>query len=441
MKTLKFLITSDLIISLLLLLIFIFVRFTTQKDLPVLLSVIFVILVALNIGFCLYSLNGIKSGKQELIQKLWISYFVLIFGFLIIDFIAGQTLLQKSSPDARADRTLHHVMLPNKTSVIRNPLDYYSTVKINNISCRGEDVSEDKPDETVRILMLGDSFTMGIGVNDKETFSELLESMLNESGGKKYEVINCGVNSYSPIIEYLQLKGNIDFIKPDIVILNFDMSDLTQEYSYYVDARKNDEGEVTAIDGHTFFSGGNNNKAFNKKLQDWIKKNMLIGANLLEYIHKHSVRYMLITFENVVLRASQKVMLHTLDGYDQEEFNKYFSLIKESLTKVKELCDTKGCEFILTTYPWGHQVNDWEWTPGRYQFVAKDAVISDRTIVELEKFTRDSNIKFVNTFPDFRNYKGDKPLYYKHDIHWTKVGHEVMATSLKNFLDTEGINK
>jgi hypothetical protein len=38
-------------------------------------------------------------------------------------------------------------------------------------------------------------------------------------------------------------------------------------------------------------------------------------------------------------------------------------------------------------------------------------------------------------FPVFRAVTGGNALYFRHDMHWTPAGHEVMARGLGEFLD------
>ncbi|GJM15026.1 MAG: hypothetical protein DHS20C13_03530 [Thermodesulfobacteriota bacterium] len=271
---------------------------------------------------------------------------------------------------------------------------------------------------------------MGKGVNDNETFSALLENMLNKNGGR-YEVINCGIDSYSPVLQYLQLKEKIDLINPDLVILNFDMSDLVQEYVYRKSGSFDEDGNIIAVNG---IEKETKDPVF-KRLRGWIYSNMLTVSIIHQYIYYESYASELMNLENLVARPSTKLLEHTLKIYDDQEFNELFGLVKQSMMEIKKLCETKGCEYIITTYPWGHQVNNWEWVPGRYEFVPKSHEISDRTVIELEKFTQQNDLPFLNTFPDFRSYQGKDPLYYKYDMHWTEAGHEVMALSINNFLD------
>ena len=94
------------------------------------------------------------------------------------------------------------------------------------------EISETKQNGTIRILCLGDSFTMGWGVNDRETFPELLQQMLSKKyPGVKFEVVNAG-NIFSNILDemdYFEKKGRK--LNPDLVLLQFYPNDIYNEMS------------------------------------------------------------------------------------------------------------------------------------------------------------------------------------------------------------------
>jgi lysophospholipase L1-like esterase len=108
---------------------------------------------------------------------------------------------------------------------------YYTT---NSLGYRGPEFTPEKPADTYRILMLGDSITFGWGVEDNQTFSHLLAQQLNqESQGKKIEIINAGwYDGYAPDNYYVYLKTEGLKLNPDLVILNLfpwnDIADLRE---------------------------------------------------------------------------------------------------------------------------------------------------------------------------------------------------------------------
>jgi hypothetical protein len=97
---------------------------------------------------------------------------------------------------------------------------------------------------------------------------------------------------------------------------------------------------------------------------------------------------------------------------------------------MKQHADKAGMGFVLTVYPWAHQVSDSEWLPGRYSFMPKDATPSDRNLIVVGEFAAKNGITFADLFPAFRAYHGKELLYLKHDPHWTVAGQEVMAKGL-----------
>ena len=81
-------------------------------------------------------------------------------------------------------------------------------------------ISYEKPENTFRVLSLGDSHTLGFEVNQDETFSFLLEKKIKENNHDA-EVLNAGVSGFSTAEEYIYLINEGIKYKPDAVILGF----------------------------------------------------------------------------------------------------------------------------------------------------------------------------------------------------------------------------
>ncbi|OGL54617.1 MAG: hypothetical protein A3G31_12105 [Candidatus Schekmanbacteria bacterium RIFCSPLOWO2_12_FULL_38_15] len=99
--------------------------------------------------------------------------------------------------------------------------NYIAKAETNSLGFRDYEYGG-KKGNTFRILVLGDSFTFGAGVEFEDTFVKQLESILGEKNdGKKYEVINAGVMGYGTDQEYYYLKEWGFKLKPDLVIVAF----------------------------------------------------------------------------------------------------------------------------------------------------------------------------------------------------------------------------
>jgi len=95
-------------------------------------------------------------------------------------------------------------------------------VRINREGFRGPETSIAKPPGTLRIAVLGDSFTEAQQLPEDQTFSAVIARKLRDCaalGGRKVEVLNFGVNGYGTAQELMTLRHQAWQFSPDIVVL------------------------------------------------------------------------------------------------------------------------------------------------------------------------------------------------------------------------------
>ena len=97
-------------------------------------------------------------------------------------------------------------------------------VDINSKGLRDREFAYARTPGTLRILMLGDSFTEGWGVAVGDTFAKRLER-LYAARGITAEVINAGVGNYDTVMEVNYFLDEGHKYDPDIVVLNFTFND------------------------------------------------------------------------------------------------------------------------------------------------------------------------------------------------------------------------
>jgi len=93
-------------------------------------------------------------------------------------------------------------------------------VTINSKGLREREIPYERTPSTLRILMLGDSFTEGWGVPFDQTFSKRIERLF-AARGTPAEVINAGVGNYNTVMEVNYFLGEGFKYRPDIVVLNY----------------------------------------------------------------------------------------------------------------------------------------------------------------------------------------------------------------------------
>ena len=109
-----------------------------------------------------------------------------------------------------ANVTIEHCVPPNKR--------YYTT---NEYGLRGPAISPGKAFKLPNIVLLGDSYTFGMGVNDGREFASILRDEL----ALHYNVINCGVGGWGltqQIRYYYEFASQYD---PKIIFLLFHVND------------------------------------------------------------------------------------------------------------------------------------------------------------------------------------------------------------------------
>jgi len=112
---------------------------------------------------------------------------------------------------------------PNALSV-ESSIEY----KINSKGLRDHEYDYEKSPETYRILALGDSVTMGFGVNIEDVYVKRIENLLKKDD-ENYEVVNLGVGGYNVWHEFHYLKKEGLKYNPDMIIFGFIFNDLEQD--------------------------------------------------------------------------------------------------------------------------------------------------------------------------------------------------------------------
>lgn len=109
-------------------------------------------------------------------------------------------------------------------------------VRINSAGLRDREHNKVKPAKTLRIAVLGDSYTEALQVPFEKSFCAVLETKLREcqgSAGNEVEVLNFGVSGYGTAQELITLREYVWQYSPDIVLLavttNNDISDNSRE--------------------------------------------------------------------------------------------------------------------------------------------------------------------------------------------------------------------
>ena len=174
------------------------------------------------------SMTGRRSGSGSLLAKLSL----VLVSLALVTGVAEVWLRLLPQPDSFALRRgrekprfnpyvssgiFAYELRPN-WSCRHVSADFDVTVRTNALALRGAPVARSKSVGSYRILVLGDSFAFGFGVEDAETLPAQLE---RELGGREagVEVLNAAVPGWAADQYLLRLQTTALGLEPDLVLL------------------------------------------------------------------------------------------------------------------------------------------------------------------------------------------------------------------------------
>lgn len=159
-------------------------------------------------------------------MRQWIVNSSIMLGSVIVFLCAFEIMLRIfgfSYPNFyEYDDLVGHKFYPGTEGWYRAEGEAY--ISINRHGLRDREHTRNKPADTVRIAVFGDSYAEALQVPLAETFWAVMEQELNRCqafGTKKIEVINFGVSGDGTAQELLRLQRDGWSYAPDIVLLAF----------------------------------------------------------------------------------------------------------------------------------------------------------------------------------------------------------------------------
>ncbi|MFP6769084.1 MAG: SGNH/GDSL hydrolase family protein [Planctomycetaceae bacterium] len=144
----------------------------------------------------------------------------------------GDGLIKRPSRLAEIDMGEYTPGARFRVEYASNPRGYFDDrdgveMRVNGVGLRGPEIASQKPEGTLRLLGLGDSFTFGVGVRDDDTFLRRLETRL--SARTSCQVLNAGTQGYNTHDQQLVLEDRWLGFKPDIVLVVFYLNDVYRD--------------------------------------------------------------------------------------------------------------------------------------------------------------------------------------------------------------------
>ena len=336
---------------------------------------------------------------------------------------------------------LHHIS-PSSSRMFHGQFDDTEVVVSTNADgLRSDYQAKSFATGNPRILVLGDSFTFGWGVNEVDAFPAVLEVQLRAAGYPRANVLNAGVVSYSPYLEYQLLKRIGKKYRPTIVLLFLDVTDVGDDYQYMDEAASG-------------FESPNYSLAESIGLPYDVSRNPEGGVGLVRLLPQREI--LLFPFSVIRERVGEGRPEPPIPKYDYYKFQvnvggkvdssrffiyrhplaatkPFFYRTLKNIQRVRDFSQSIEAQFHLVVLPRYHHWNLDEcpdnWEQGYnldepYQFEFFEFFGSDNAAIDFPVF---------ELLPEFQTIR-DFPLVFEHDPHWNAAGHRFVAQATLNYL-------
>jgi len=324
----------------------------------------------------------------------------------------------------------HHGLKPNAVVPVTRFGNRFYSVKTNSLGFRDAAPREVAlRSDRRRIVLLGDSFTEGVGCDYEDTFAGIAAAALEPKG---VEVLNASAVSYSPTIHNAKIRHLVDTVGlefNDLVIL-LDVSDAENEAFWYTLGPKGNVVTNEAGRGRAEELGRLHDEAQKRKRSLFTRvERFLRRDTMLVYwaVRKgHDLFYERDLFQDFFA-------INTWWGLwpsDPEVFTAYgragLDGMIRSMDQLQAFCQERGIRLSVGVYPWIDQI-------ARHE-------ADNRHVRAWRAWCAERGVAFFDLTPAFifpgmeaRTVLEENFIFS--DIHWNERGHRRIADVLLPLLD------
>jgi lysophospholipase L1-like esterase len=163
-----------------------------------------------------------RFGKNLLALVLGTVFAVALAEIALIWLIPPPAIFREPQPRFEHDERLGWKLRPGQHGfTIGEP------VTTNTLGLRSPELPTESSEGELRILILGDSNTFGLGVGQEETYPRRLEALLAaRRGAGRVTVVNAGVPAYDTGQEVDLLERLLPVVNPSVVVIGFYLNDI-----------------------------------------------------------------------------------------------------------------------------------------------------------------------------------------------------------------------
>lgn len=318
---------------------------------------------------------------------------------------------------------------PNAVGDLWRP-EFRARYSINSFGYRDRERTAARTPGTKRLIVLGDSFSVGWGVPQERAYPQQLEAGL---GGP--EVWNCARSGNNPLFYVYQARFVIESWKPDALLVQIFDND-TLECEYFSPRFKYDGGTVGKlptkyrINESLFEQLGD---AFNglalRRLYKGTKRR-LEGETVPRHFIRPGVKLDRdIPIETADMAVKLKGADEAFEGFagwyheaSREDWKPKFEREEQLLRQLIKECEAAGTPIALLYIP--HLVNFHDSPEGR---AARSGNAHRKLVARVAAST---GVTFFDATPMLEEGAEPSKLYFPSDLHLNSAGHDQLAEQL-----------
>jgi hypothetical protein len=326
---------------------------------------------------------------------------------------------------------------------VRNRFVTYTT---NRHGLRGKDVSLSKPKGTSRILVLGDSYTFGVYVDDEETYPAVLEQLLHQKS-QKVEVLNAGyTDGWSPDEHYAWLINHGLAFDPDLIVYGFFVGNDVEEIHSEDWIERDERGLPTRIVNNSIWVDDLG------RIRSKVKDSKTVGTAFVYSIPILRESHLLVLLNHKINALSDQ-LFHVDAPAIQTEWcckNPFPMILREKtdnsstaeneqifLQIVRGMADIArqhGSQFLVLMIPINFQVESSFLDTGKVVLGPGEHKVRRNFFDELKPFLDASKIEYVDLLQAMKATPGS--YFPKNgEVHFSPGGHRFAALTLNRYLE------
>jgi len=248
-----------------------------------------------------------------------------------------------------------------------------------------------RADAEKKVLLLGDSVSLGLFLPINANFASLAESALQEGDPERvYEIVNSGISGFSTFQElrYLRLRGLK--LRPDVVVVQFCLNDVVERYH-----------TLAEYGGGNVFMGVDTRRHA-QGLYGWFVRNSVAFEVLSRALQRRAVAR-----EEYIVDNLAKDSL-------KEPLERAWSRALDELAGIQRICKEAGIPLLVLVTPYKFQLADPE---GLRQ--PQDRILA---------WGKAQGVPVVDLLPSFAKAKSQR--LFRDGNHFAEEGHQLAAREL-----------